>query len=59
LQSFLGSTDFAYVTGSMNAACELAEALGATVTECLVVMELEALKGRDKVKAPIKALFKF
>ncbi|GFG30966.1 hypothetical protein Cfor_06918, partial [Coptotermes formosanus] len=40
------------IAGSLNAACQLVEELQATVLECLVVMELVDLKGRENVKAP-------
>ena len=35
--------------GTMGAACELVESLGATVAGCLFVIELDFLNGRDKL----------
>uniref|UniRef100_A0A1B6LPU1 Adenine phosphoribosyltransferase n=1 Tax=Graphocephala atropunctata TaxID=36148 RepID=A0A1B6LPU1_9HEMI len=39
--------------GSLAASCQLIAQLGAQVVECLVVVELMDLKGRDKVPAPV------
>ncbi|MDQ7091407.1 MAG: adenine phosphoribosyltransferase [Methylococcales bacterium] len=36
--------------GTAKASCELIESLGATVEACTFVIELDALKGRDKLK---------
>jgi adenine/guanine phosphoribosyltransferase-like PRPP-binding protein len=47
------------VSGSLNAACQLVEKLHATVLECLVIMELVDLKGRENVKAPVHSLLQF
>lgn len=45
--------------GSMNAACSLIKKVGAVVVECLVVMELLALKGRDNISDPVHSLIKY
>lgn len=45
--------------GSLNAVCQLMEQLQATVLECLVVMELTDMKGRENVKAPVHSLIQF
>jgi hypothetical protein len=47
------------IAGSLNAACQLVQQLHATVLECLVVMELVDLKGRENVKAPVHSLIQF
>lgn len=43
-------------TGSLSASCQLISDLGAQVVECLVIMEIEALKGRAKIPAPVHSL---
>jgi hypothetical protein len=47
------------IAGSLNAVCQLMEQLQATVLECLVVMELTDMKGRENVKAPVHSLIQF
>jgi hypothetical protein len=47
------------IAGSLNAACQLVQQLHATVLECLVIMELVDLKGRENVKAPVHSLIQF
>jgi len=42
--------------GTMNAAIELVQKLGASVHCCAFVCELGFLNGREKVKAPVKIL---
>ncbi|XP_072760459.1 adenine phosphoribosyltransferase [Anoplolepis gracilipes] len=39
--------------GTMAAAVQLIKSTGADVVECLVVMELTSLKGRDKIGVPV------
>jgi adenine/guanine phosphoribosyltransferase-like PRPP-binding protein len=51
-QSFL-------IASSLNASCQLVQQLHATVLECLVVIELVDLKGRENVKAPVHSLIQF
>lgn len=43
----------------MAAAVSLMKAVGAEVTECVVVIELTGLKGRDKVSAPTFSLIQY
>ncbi|KAF2894970.1 hypothetical protein ILUMI_11203 [Ignelater luminosus] len=45
--------------GSLSAACSLIESIGAKTVECLIVMELTSLKGREKLKAPVHSLLKY
>lgn len=42
--------------GTLAAACQLLKAGGAQVIECLIVIELVSLHGRDKIPAPIHSL---
>ena len=42
--------------GTMAAAVKLVQSCGAKVIECHVVVELDDLKGRDKVGAPVSTL---
>ncbi|KAF4520316.1 hypothetical protein B566_EDAN004376 [Ephemera danica] len=58
-QGVLIVDDLIATGGSLNAACELVTALECSVSECLVIMELKALNGRDKVKAPVTSLLQF
>lgn len=45
--------------GSMAAAVQLIKSVGADVIECLVIMELTLLKGRDKLGVPIHSLIQY
>lgn len=45
--------------GSLNAACNLIEKSGGCVMECIVIMELLDLKGRDAVKYPLYSIVQF
>ncbi|CAG5121283.1 unnamed protein product [Candidula unifasciata] len=45
--------------GTMKAACDLVEQLGAKVDLCLVVIELADLEGRKKIPKPLKTLITF
>lgn len=45
--------NMSYVSGTMQAACDLMEAAGAVVQACQVVIELTDLKGKDKLKYPL------
>ncbi|XP_068239944.1 adenine phosphoribosyltransferase [Palaemon carinicauda] len=45
--------------GTMKAACDLVSSLSGKVALCLVVIELNELKGRDKVKAPLEVIVKY
>lgn len=45
--------------GTLGAACSLIEKCGANVLECVVVMELLDLKGRDGIHHPIHSLIQY
>ncbi|TGZ56656.1 adenine phosphoribosyltransferase isoform X2 [Temnothorax curvispinosus] len=45
--------------GSMAAAVQLLKSVGADVRECLVIMELTLLKGRDKLSAPVHSFVQY
>ncbi|XP_014476274.1 PREDICTED: adenine phosphoribosyltransferase [Dinoponera quadriceps] len=45
--------------GSMAAAVQLLKSVGADVVECLVIIELTTLKGRDKVGIPIHSFVQY
>ncbi|KAG8240235.1 hypothetical protein J437_LFUL004695 [Ladona fulva] len=45
--------------GSLRAACELITKSGGVVHECLVVLELLDLKGRNLISAPVTSLLQF
>jgi adenine phosphoribosyltransferase len=47
------------VVGTMKAACDLMEKVGANVIECLTVIELKDLKGRNKLSKPFSALLNY
>ncbi|XP_032691028.1 adenine phosphoribosyltransferase [Odontomachus brunneus] len=45
--------------GTMTAAVQLLKSVGADVVECLVIMELISLKGRDKVGVPVHSFVQY
>lgn len=45
--------------GTMAAAVQLLKSVGANVVECLVIMELTSLKGRDKVGVPVHSFVQY
>ncbi|XP_012234044.2 adenine phosphoribosyltransferase [Linepithema humile] len=45
--------------GSMAAAVKLMKSAGADVIECLVIMELSLLKGRDKLEVPVHSFIQY
>ncbi|XP_044263940.1 adenine phosphoribosyltransferase isoform X2 [Tribolium madens] len=45
--------------GSLGAACQLVRGLGGEVASCLVLMELGALKGREKVPADVVSVIQY
>ncbi|KAK9511092.1 hypothetical protein O3M35_005724 [Rhynocoris fuscipes] len=45
--------------GSLKASCDLMSSIKVDVVECLVVMELTELKGRDSVSAPVYSLIQY
>ncbi|XP_059156625.1 adenine phosphoribosyltransferase-like [Physella acuta] len=55
-QKVLIIDDLLATGGTLKAACELVEKIGGEVVHCLVVVELVALQGRQKVSKPIKSL---
>lgn len=45
--------------GTMAASCRLVESLGAKIKACAFVIELEFLKGRDKLKHDVVSLIRY
>ncbi|XP_011869578.1 PREDICTED: adenine phosphoribosyltransferase [Vollenhovia emeryi] len=45
--------------GTMAAAVELLKSVGANVIECLVIMELTLLRGRDKLSVPVHSFIQY
>ncbi|KAL1124597.1 hypothetical protein AAG570_001221 [Ranatra chinensis] len=45
--------------GSLSATCKLLEGLGVNVVECLVIMELKELKGRERLTSPVYSLLQY
>jgi adenine phosphoribosyltransferase len=45
--------------GTMNAAIDLVKRQGGEIVECAFLIELEFLKGREKIKHPVFSLVKF
>lgn len=45
--------------GTMTAAVQLLKSVGADVVECLVIIELTSLKGRDKVGVPVHSFVQY
>lgn len=45
--------------GSMAAAVQLVKSAGAEVIECLVIIELNKLKGREKLGAPVHSFIQY
>ena len=54
----LTSSHFQHL-GTMKAACDLIKKLGAEVVECLVLIELTDLKGKEKLSDPFFTLMAF
>ncbi|RLV92417.1 hypothetical protein DV515_00013796, partial [Chloebia gouldiae] len=49
-----------FIVGTMHAACELLKRLKAEVLECLVIIELKALKGSEKLNSiPFYSLLQY
>lgn len=57
-QRYLIVDDLLATGGTLAAACQLLHEGGAQVVECLIVIELLGLRGRDKVSAPVHSLVK-
>jgi adenine phosphoribosyltransferase len=45
--------------GTMAAAIQLLKSVGADIIECLVIIELTSLKGRNKLDVPCYSLVQF
>lgn len=45
--------------GTMAAAVQLIKSTGADIIECLVIMEVTSLKGRDKIGVPVYSFIKY
>lgn len=45
--------------GTMKAACDLLEKASANILDCLVIIELSDLKGRDKVPKNVSSLMQY
>jgi adenine phosphoribosyltransferase len=58
-QKVLVFDDLLATGGTMKAACDLVEQLGALVSLCLVIVELVDLDGRKKVSRPVKSLLTY
>lgn len=43
----------------MAAAVQLLKSVGACVVECLIIIELTTLKGRDKVGVPVHSFVQY
>ncbi|XP_048765098.1 adenine phosphoribosyltransferase-like [Ostrea edulis] len=58
-QSVVIIDDLLATGGTMKAACDLMEKVGANVIHCLTVIELADLKGRDKLSKPFSSLITY
>lgn len=58
-QKVLVVDDLLATGGSLAAACELLEKVGATILGSLIIMEIPDLNGRAKIKEPVYTLMKF
>nr|CAD7432690.1 unnamed protein product [Timema monikensis] len=47
------------INGTLEASCQLVRQCGGEVLQCLVVMELRDLKGKEKVSAQVESFIKF
>ena len=50
---------FKFLTGTLQAACQLVREAGGEVLECVLIVELVELNGRSKVPAPCFSLVQF
>ena len=48
-----------FLTGTLQAACQLVREAGGEVLECVLIVELVELNGRSKVPAPCFSLVQF
>ena len=53
------NNNFITVSGTMKAACELVEQMKGVVIEGLVIVELKALNGREKVSSNVHSLVEY
>ncbi|KAG0712122.1 Adenine phosphoribosyltransferase [Chionoecetes opilio] len=58
-QKVLIVDDLLATGGSMKAACDLVTSMGATVSLCLVCIELGDLKGKEKLRHPFDTIVKY
>lgn len=58
-QRVLLTDDLLATGGSLTGACQLITDAGGIVAECLIVIELLYLNGRNNVPAPIHSLVKY
>ncbi|XP_073988156.1 adenine phosphoribosyltransferase [Rhodnius prolixus] len=58
-QTVLIIDDLLATGGSLKASCDLLSSLKIEVAECLVIMELNDLRGRDNVPAPVYSMVQF
>ncbi len=58
LTFWLNSLTFVF-SGTMKAACDLMASVQAEVTQCIVLIELVDLKGRDKVPGKLKSFITY
>ena len=58
-QTYIVSKNWLFFAGTMKAAYELMQAMKAEVVECMVVIELPDLKGRDKIPTNLYSLVQF
>nr|CAD7258664.1 unnamed protein product [Timema shepardi] len=47
-----------YLPGTLEASCQLVRQCGGEVLQCLVIMELQDLKGKEKVSAQVESFIK-
>lgn len=58
-QKVLIIDDLLATGGSLNAAIELVRKTGGIIVNCIVIMELTALKGREKINAPVFSFIQY
>nr|CAD7399706.1 unnamed protein product [Timema cristinae] len=58
-QKVLIVDDLIATGGTLEASCQLVRQCGGEVLQCLVVMELQDLKGKEKVSAQVESFIKF
>lgn len=58
-QKVLIVDDLLATGGSLSAACQLVQKSGGVIQSCIVLMELTALKGREKIGAPVYSFIQY